>query len=82
MTEQDFLHRDLPRVGKRVHRLGLATDRGIDDDGIRVAIDQGINYLFWTRANMVPALRDAIGRDREKIGSGNGTGDRALQVHH
>lgn len=67
MGSQDFLHRDLPKVGKRVHRLGLATDRGIDDEGIRAAIEQGVNYLFWTRNNMLPALRDAVRRDREKI---------------
>lgn len=67
MVAEDFLHRDLPKIGKNVHRLGLATDRGIDDEGIRAAIDQGVNYLFWTRNNMLPALRDAVRRDRERI---------------
>ncbi len=27
MSKEDFLHRDLPVVGKRVHRLGLASTR-------------------------------------------------------
>jgi aryl-alcohol dehydrogenase-like predicted oxidoreductase len=63
----DFLHRDLPKVGKRVHRLGLSASHGIDDAGIRFAIDQGLNYLFFTRSNMVPALRDAVRRDRERL---------------
>jgi aryl-alcohol dehydrogenase-like predicted oxidoreductase len=63
----DFLHRDLPKVGKRVHRLGLTGTHGIDDAGIRFAIDQGLNYLFWTRSTMVPALRDAVRRDRERL---------------
>lgn len=67
MTDADFLHRDVPALGKRVHRLGLAGDRGIDDGGIRAAIDRGINYLFWTRPSMVPALRDAVRRDRERL---------------
>jgi aryl-alcohol dehydrogenase-like predicted oxidoreductase len=63
----DFLVRDVPRLGKRVHRLGLAGTHGIDDAGIRAAIDQGVNYLFWTRGTMLPALRDAVRRDRERI---------------
>jgi len=28
----DFLHRQPPALGKRVHRLGLATSHGIDED--------------------------------------------------
>jgi aryl-alcohol dehydrogenase-like predicted oxidoreductase len=67
MSELDFLHRDVPRLGKLVHRLGLAGGNGIDDAGIRAAIDQGINYVLWTRMSMVPALRDAIKRDRERM---------------
>jgi aryl-alcohol dehydrogenase-like predicted oxidoreductase len=63
----DFLHRDVPALKKGVHRLGLAGTHGIDDEGVRAAIDQGINYLFWTRSTMVPALRDAIKRDRERL---------------
>ena len=63
----DFLHRDVPALKKRVHRLGLAGTHGIDDAGIRAALDQGINYLFWTRSTMVPALRDAVRRDRERL---------------
>jgi aryl-alcohol dehydrogenase-like predicted oxidoreductase len=67
MTGLDFLHRDVPKLGKRVHRLGLAGSHGIDDAGIRAAIDQGINYLFCTRSTMFPAVRDAIQRDRERL---------------
>jgi aryl-alcohol dehydrogenase-like predicted oxidoreductase len=63
----DFFHRDVPRLGKRVHRLGLATSHGIDDAGIRAAIDEGVNYLLWTGGNIVPALRDAVRRDRERL---------------
>ncbi len=67
MSDLDFLYRDVPALKKRVHRLGLATTHGIDDDGIRAALDQGVNYLLWTRPNLVPALRDAVRQDREKI---------------
>lgn len=67
MSEVDFLHRVVPKLGKRVHRLGLAGSHGIDDAGIRAALDQGVNYVLWTRKIMVPALRDAIRRDRERL---------------
>jgi aryl-alcohol dehydrogenase-like predicted oxidoreductase len=64
----EFTHRAVKAFGgKRVHRLGLATTHGIDDDGIRAALDLGVNYLYWTRPNFVPALRDAVRRDREKV---------------
>ncbi len=63
----DFLHRAVPALRKPVFRLGLATSHGIDDDGIRAALDRGVNYLFWTRPRLLPHLRDAIRRDRERI---------------
>jgi aryl-alcohol dehydrogenase-like predicted oxidoreductase len=67
MTGTDFLHRELPKLGKQVHRLGLAGTHGIDDAGLRAAIDEGLNYLFWTRSTMVPALRDAVRRERDRL---------------
>jgi aryl-alcohol dehydrogenase-like predicted oxidoreductase len=67
MIGTDFLHRDVPKLGKRVHRLGLAGSHGIDDAGIRAALDAGVNYLLFTRSTMVPALRDAAKRDRERL---------------
>lgn len=66
MTTDDFLHRTPPALAKRVHRLGLATTHGIDADGMRAAIDAGVNYLFYTRPNFVPVIREAIRRDRER----------------
>lgn len=65
----DFLSRPLPRVGKTVHRLGLACNYGIDADGFRCALDAGINYFFWTpfrTAKVTPLLREALSRDRER----------------
>jgi len=65
---QDFLHRDLRVVGKRVFRLGLASNYGIDEAGIRSAIDRGINYLFFTmRGKMARPLRDALARQRDRL---------------
>ncbi|MBI5516032.1 MAG: aldo/keto reductase [Deltaproteobacteria bacterium] len=65
----EFTHRTLRAAGKKVHRLGLACNMGIDEAGIRHALDRGINYVLYTpikNAAVQPALRDALARDREK----------------
>ncbi|HEX8699060.1 MAG TPA: hypothetical protein VF815_09515 [Myxococcaceae bacterium] len=38
---QDFTHRYMPLFGKRVHRLGLSGNYGIDPAGLHAAIDRG-----------------------------------------
>lgn len=65
----DFLHTELPVVGKRVHRLGLACNYGIDDAGIRFAVERGIRYLFWTprKKHTIPAVRDVLRERREEM---------------
>jgi aryl-alcohol dehydrogenase-like predicted oxidoreductase len=64
----DFTHRDLRILGKRVFRLGLAANYGIDEAGVRSALDRGINYVFFTtRGPLLRPLRDALRRDRERI---------------
>ncbi len=70
MPPTDFLHRDVQAFGKRAFRLGLSASFGLDDSGVRAAIDRGMNYFFFNRAvwgRMGPGLRDAMKRDREKI---------------
>jgi len=68
MSDQ-FLYRDVPALDRRVFRLGLATNFGISGSDLDWALDQGINYLFWTpRSKQVtPALKAALKRDRESI---------------
>lgn len=55
--------------GKTIHRLGLATNYGIDEDGVRVAIDRGMNVFLWTSrgkgarapiCNAVKGKRDSV----------------------
>ena len=66
--EADFKHRELRGVNKRVFRLGLAANYGIEEAGIRSALDRGINYLYLTpRGKMDRPLREAIARDRDKL---------------
>jgi len=64
----DFKHRDLRVVGKRVFRLGLAANYGIEEAGIRDALARGMNYLYLTpRGAMARPLKEAIARDRDRL---------------
>jgi aryl-alcohol dehydrogenase-like predicted oxidoreductase len=65
----DFLHREVPALGKRVFRLGLAVSHGLDEAGIREALDGEMNYVFWNplARRLVGPLRDALARDRERF---------------
>ncbi len=66
----DFLSRDLRAVGKRVHRLGIATNYGIDGRGFAKALDRGVNYVFWTSmrsGEVTPVLKERLGRDRASM---------------
>jgi len=65
----EFLYRDVPAFGKKVFRLGLATNYGVDGDGLEWALDQGVNYVFWTPRSkrVTQALKSAIQRDRKSL---------------
>lgn len=66
----EFLSRDLRAVGKRVHRLGIASNYGIDGDGFAKALDHGINYVFWTSmrsGSVTPVLKQRLARDRASM---------------
>ncbi len=65
-TADTFLHRTLPHVGKRVHRLGLAGNYGIDARGAAAAFERGLGYVFWTprMAAVTDELKAALRRDR------------------
>ena len=68
MKETDFSHVDLPHLGKRVFRLGVAGNYGLQTEDIHRAAELGANFWFWT-ANMrkaTPALKEILARDREK----------------
>jgi aryl-alcohol dehydrogenase-like predicted oxidoreductase len=67
-ASDDFKYRELRGVNKKVFRLGLAANYGIEEAGIRSAFDRGINYVYLTpRGNMAKPLREAIARDRDKL---------------
>jgi aryl-alcohol dehydrogenase-like predicted oxidoreductase len=65
--QQDFSHCLLPSVNKRVFRLGLAGNYGIDTADAEYAADRGVNYWLWgwTFRKMTPALQRILAKDRE-----------------
>jgi len=61
----DFTHRDVPRLGRRIFRLGLSGSFDLDEAGCREALER-VQYVFWSprMKALTPALRDALARDR------------------
>ena len=64
------LFRMLPIINKRVFRLGLAGNYGIDESGIDWALGETeVNYLFWTprMGRATAPVRRALARDRDRF---------------
>ncbi|MBI5498784.1 MAG: aldo/keto reductase [Deltaproteobacteria bacterium] len=55
--------------GKRLFRLGLAANYGIDEPGVRAAMDRGVNLFLWTlRApGLAAPLREALRGRRDRV---------------
>ena len=66
---EDFLFRDVPSLGRRVFRLGLAANFGVEGVDLEWAIEQGVNYIFWTPSakRVKMSLTAALKRDRESV---------------
>lgn len=65
----DFLHREVPLLGRTIHRIGIVGNFGIDPKTFEAALDAGVNYVFWTpkMRKVTPVLRAALKRDRSSI---------------
>ncbi len=63
----DFIHREI--LGKRVHRYGISASYGLDEAGVREAIDLGASYLFWSPAKkfLKTVIKDVVMKDRERF---------------
>lgn len=64
----DFLHTTL--LGKRVHRIGVSNNYGIDADGLRKAFDHGLNYVWYVRSTekvSTEPIKEACTRDRDSV---------------
>jgi aryl-alcohol dehydrogenase-like predicted oxidoreductase len=68
MTETSYTHADLPVIGKRVLRLGLASNFGLKADDMLYAADRGMQYWLYNSRykQLTTALRDILPRDRER----------------
>src|SRR5574341_1920916 len=64
---KDFTDREVPRLGRRLFRLGLSGSFGLEEAGCREALER-VQYVFWSpRMNgLTIALRDALARHRER----------------
>ncbi len=65
MTEA-FTYRNV--LGKRIHRYGISPSYGLDEAGVREALDLGANYLFWTptKKYMKNVIKDVVSKDRDR----------------
>jgi aryl-alcohol dehydrogenase-like predicted oxidoreductase len=65
----DFLFREVPTFGRKVFRLGLASNFGISGADLDWAIEQGINYIFHppNARGVTESLKAQLKRDRESI---------------
>jgi aryl-alcohol dehydrogenase-like predicted oxidoreductase len=63
----DFLYREVPRLGRRLFRMGISGSFGLDEAGCREALER-IQYVFWSprMKALTAALHDALARDRER----------------
>ncbi len=66
----DWLHRTPAALpNKRLFRLGLAANYGLDEAGVRTAMDRGVNVFLWTmRAKgLKNPLREALKTRRDEV---------------
>ena len=65
--KDNFLYRDVPSLERRVFRLGLATNYGIEGGDLEWALAQGVNYFFWTpnARRVATSLKAVLNRNRE-----------------
>lgn len=65
----DWRETELPPLGKRVCRLGLATNYGVGPADLEYAAERGINLWVWSptqRGGVTPGLKTLLSRDRER----------------
>ena len=74
--EHDFLHTTLGKTGVEVFRLGLSGTYRPGKQVVYTALDQGVNYFFCfgMDSQMIGALKDIGGRERQNIVIASGAG--------
>ena len=69
MQETTFSHKILPGLNRKVFRLGLCANFGIEPEAYEAALERGFNYLYWVswRTGRLRApLKRALKADRER----------------
>ena len=66
--QSDFSFRILPVIEKRVFRMGIAGNYGIDSSDVEWAAEQGANYWVWGAGfkKVTAGIKKVIGKNREK----------------
>ncbi|MBT6148576.1 MAG: hypothetical protein HOH74_24290, partial [Gemmatimonadetes bacterium] len=64
--ERTFDKVDLPHLGNRVHRLGVAANSGLESADIGYAAERGVNLWLYGRTfgKATAPLKDLLARDR------------------
>ena len=67
-VSSNFSFRVLPVIEKRVLRMGIAGNYGIDSSDVQWAAERGANYWVWGPGfkKVTAGIREVIGKDREK----------------
>ncbi len=67
-TLSDFSFSQLPHVNKKVYRMGIAGNYGIDSSDIQWAADKGANYWLYGASfgKVADGIKEVIRKDREK----------------
>ena len=66
--QRDFSFRMLPVIEKRVFRMGIAGNYGINSSDVEWAAEQGANYWVWGASfkKVTPGIKEVIRKNREK----------------
>jgi len=64
---QPFVYRNI--LGKPVHRYGISASYGLDEAGVREAIELGANYIFWSPVKkfLRTIIKDTVMKDRDRF---------------
>lgn len=67
MGHAGFQSAELPRLNRRVLRLGVAANYGLDPASVRHAAERGVNMWLWGRSfgKATAPLRELLQRDRD-----------------
>ena len=66
--QSDFSFRILPVIEKRVFRMGIAGNYGLDSSDVEWAAEQGANYWVWGASfkKVTAGIKEVIRKNREK----------------